>query len=151
VRTDHETVVDPLLADLAEELMVSLRAINRKMRQSCVADMLSQPERIALARIDRLGPLTAAELARLEGVRPQSMTPVLGALADRGLITRIPDAADGRCLMIAATDAGRERIAAIRRGHAQRIAEALDVGFSEEEVLRLAAAGRLLDRLARSL
>src|SRR6185369_162566 len=54
------------------------------------------PEVVALARLDRGGPATAAALARQEQISPQAMGATLAGLEARGLVERRRDPADGR-------------------------------------------------------
>ena len=51
---------------------------------------LTLPETSALSRLDRGGPATSSELARLERISPQSMGATIAALEQRGLIAREP-------------------------------------------------------------
>jgi DNA-binding MarR family transcriptional regulator len=52
----------------------------RRLRQVTVEGDLTPSENSALARLDHLGPMTAAELARIEQVTPQSMGAIVGVL-----------------------------------------------------------------------
>ena len=82
----------------------------RRLRQVHAAGDLTLPESSALARLERHGPATAADLARAEAISPQSIGATLGALQARGLIDRRPDPADGRRIILAATPAGRRLV-----------------------------------------
>ena len=72
-----------------------------------------------LAVIIHSGQITACELARLENVRPPSISVVVGQLEERGLIARAPDPADARKQWIRATKEGRQ---VFERGHRRRLA-----------------------------
>ncbi len=88
---------DPLIDEVASALHASVRLLVQRLRQTqAVEGDLTSPETSALARLDRTGPTTAAELARLERISPQSMGATLAALEERGLVRRVPDPADGR-------------------------------------------------------
>ena len=87
------------------------------------------------------------DLARAEGLDPSTMSRRLGSLADRGLISRQPDPADGRASLLSLTEAGA---AAVERERARRVAlvtDALD-GWAERDRAELA---RLLSQLTDSL
>ena len=102
-------------------------------------------------RLDRGGPCTAAALARLEQISPQSMGATLAALEDRGLVERASDPGDGRRVILAITPAGRELVGNRRSARNERIADALLADFTPAEIETLAAAVALLERLAERL
>ncbi len=70
----------------------------------------------ALTVLERHPDLTAAHLARHSFVRTQSMSDLVTALLERGLIERHRDPADRRRLVIALTDAGRLLLEELRPG-----------------------------------
>src|ERR1700760_1261343 len=92
---------------VAAALRVSIGVLRRRLQQSQVEGDLSFPEISALARLDRDGASTAADLARLERISPQSMGATLAALEARGLVTRAPDPTDGRRVILSAPKGGR--------------------------------------------
>src|SRR6478672_13601744 len=98
---------EPDIGQVAGALFVSVGLLRRQLRQQRVPGDLTFPETAALARLDRGGPATSAELARQEQISPQSMGATLGALEKRGLIARSPDPNDGRCVVLALTESGR--------------------------------------------
>ncbi|WP_256339673.1 MULTISPECIES: MarR family transcriptional regulator [unclassified Streptomyces] len=57
-----------------------------------------------LARLARTGPDSPGSLADLERVRPQAMAGTLAGLEQRGLVSRAPDAADGRRAIVSLTE-----------------------------------------------
>ena len=61
-----------------------------------------------ISRLARDGPATTAELARLEGMRPQSMRATVGALDTLGIVERKPHPTDGRRVFISLTHRGAE-------------------------------------------
>jgi len=61
-----------------------------------------------MARLEEAGPLTTADLARAESVKPQSMGGTLAAMEEEGLVERQPHPTDGRQILYALTDEGRE-------------------------------------------
>ena len=88
-------VEDPMVEDVAAVLQASVRLLVQRLRQTqAVEGDLTSPETSALARLDRTGPTTASELARLERISPQSMGATVGALEERGLVD--PRARSGR-------------------------------------------------------
>src|SRR6201989_1718858 len=91
---------------IAADRRLSIGLLLRRLRQIPTGDELTLSESAALARLDRGGPATAAELARAEQISPQSMGATLGALQERGLIERAPDPKDGRRMILTLTDGG---------------------------------------------
>ncbi len=53
-----------------------------------------------LATLHRRGPMSAADLARAEGLQPQSLTRLIARMDAEGLIARSPDETDLRTLVI---------------------------------------------------
>jgi DNA-binding MarR family transcriptional regulator len=100
-----------------------------------------------LGRLDREGPQSTADLAAAERMRSQSMGQTLAELESQGLISRRPDAHDGRRKLLELTDAGREVLAEDRRRRVGWLAEAIDTEFSPEERDVLGRAIPLLARL----
>jgi DNA-binding MarR family transcriptional regulator len=137
--------------ELAVALRVNIGLLLRRLRQVPVSDELTLPETSALARLDRGGPSTAADLARAEQISPQSMGVTLAALEAKGLVQREADGRDGRRVILSLTDAAADVLASRRDARAQQLAGALRAEFSEAELAQLAALAPLLERLAQSI
>jgi DNA-binding MarR family transcriptional regulator len=142
---------DPDAHDVAAALRVSIGLLLRRMRQVRVAGELTVPETSALARLDRGGSATSSALARLEQISPQSMGATLSALEARGLVARGPDASDGRRVVLAVTEAGRQLLRDKRDARTEQLARALSAGFTSDELNQLMTAAPLLERLAQSM
>jgi DNA-binding MarR family transcriptional regulator len=143
---------DPVVDDVAGALQSSVRLLVQRLRQTqAVEGDLTSSETSALARIDRVGPTTAAELARLERISPQSMGATLGALEERGLVRRAPDPDDGRRLIMSLTDEGQQLLRRRRQARNELLSHALADGFTRAELAQLLAAAPLIERLAQSL
>lgn len=112
---------------------------------------LTVPETSALSRLDRGGPATSSDLARLERISPQSMGATVATLLERGLVARERDPEDGRRITLSITDAGRELVRARRGARTEQIARALADGFTPAELAQLQAVTPLLERLAERL
>ncbi len=136
---------------LAGDLRLSIGLLLRRLRQIPTGDELTLSESAALARLDRGGPATAAELARAEQISPQSMGATLGALQERGLIERAPDPHDGRRMILTVSAPGLEILRNRRTRRTEQLARALSTAFTPEELEQLAAAAPLLERLANSI
>jgi DNA-binding MarR family transcriptional regulator len=139
------------VGEVAAALRVSIGLLLRRMRQSRPEGELTLPESSALTRLDRGGPATASELARLEQISPQSMGATLGALEARGLIERRADPADGRRAVLSVTGAGQQILKDKRNARTEQLARALSSGFTPAELRQLRTAAPLLERLAQSI
>jgi DNA-binding MarR family transcriptional regulator len=141
----------PGASEVASALRVSLGLLRRRLRQVHVAGDLTMPEISALARLDRGGPATPGELARLEQISPQSMGATLAGLEGRGLVERRPDPGDGRRAVMSLTDAGHQVLSSTRDARTDHLAQALSTGFTPAELRQLMAAAPLIERLAESI
>lgn len=128
------------------DLARTLGRLVRHMRAAAAQHELSLSESAVLARLGRDGPATTAELARAEGMRPQSMSTTVAALEERGLIERKPHPSDGRQVNLSLTDKG----VAVRRSTKDLkrawLAQAT-AGLEDEERNVLARASEILKRL----
>jgi DNA-binding MarR family transcriptional regulator len=119
----------------------------RRVRAAAASHELSLTESAVLARLSKDGPATTADLARAEGMKPQSMGTTIAALEEMGLIERVPHPTDGRQINIALTAKG----AAVRNSakDAKRtwLAQAV-AQLDEQERETLFKAGEIIKRLA---
>ncbi len=134
----------------AAELRAALGVLYRRLRQTREVGDLSLSESTALSRLDRQGPITAAELARLEQVSPQSIGTTLQSLETRGLIQRAPDPGDGRRMILSLTGGGEETLRSKRTARTEQLTRALET-LSEQERAQLMAAVPALTHLAEEL
>ncbi len=138
-------------SEVAGAVRVAVGLVVRKMRQSPVGSELTVAESSALSRLERGGPATSSDLARLERISPQSMGVTVAALLERGLIERDRDPEDGRRIVLSITEAGVRTVHDKRGARTEQIAKALREGFTEEELGQLRTAAVLLERLAEHL
>jgi DNA-binding MarR family transcriptional regulator len=139
------------VSEIAGALRVSVGLVLRKLRQAPFEGELTVAESSALSRLERGGPATSSDLARLERISPQSMGVIVAALLDRGLIERSRDPGDGRRIVLSITEAGRHTMHDKRGARTEHIAAALRDGFSGDELRQLESATALLERLAEKL
>ena len=78
------------------------------IRQTAAAGELSLTAAATLGTLERSGPRRLTELAVSEGVSQPSMTTMVARLERQGVVTRAQDPTDGRIVLVAITDAGRE-------------------------------------------
>jgi DNA-binding MarR family transcriptional regulator len=132
---------------LAATLRIAVMRLARRLRAERIETDLTLSQLSALASVDRHGPLTLGALAAHERVQPPSMTRIVGALADRGMVTRGAHATDGRQIVVAVTADGRELLKEDRRKREAWLARQLRE-LSAEDLAVLHDAGPLLEALA---
>jgi DNA-binding MarR family transcriptional regulator len=147
---DASTTV-PDVGEVAGRLRVAVGLVVRKLRQVPVEGELTLAESSVLARLERIGPATASDLAREDRISPQSMGVTVATLLERGLIKRSKDPGDGRRIVLSITEVGVRTVHDRRGARTERITRALRAGFSDDELVQLAATLPLLDRLAEEL
>lgn len=127
-------------AALAARLRLAVTRLARKLRRE--AEPGITPSMLAaLSSVDRQGPLTMSELCVVEQVQPPSMTRIVAALVDVGLVSRESDPSDGRVAWVTVTPQGRKLLDRSRGRKEAYLAKALrDLDAHELETLEEAAA-----------
>ena len=133
--------------ELSSVLRISVMRLARRLRSERSSADLTLTQISALSALERQGPSTPSELAAHERVQPPSMTRVIAALEERGLVVRGPHPTDGRQVLVAATDRARAMLREDRRRREAWLVDHLcDLTPDERAVLQ--AAAPILDRLA---
>jgi DNA-binding MarR family transcriptional regulator len=109
---------------------------------------ISAPRLSALSVIVFAGPLSLAELAAAEEVKPPTMSRIVEGLVRDGLATREPDPANRRMVRIAATGEGRRRLEAGRARRVRALAARLR-RLADSEQRALARGVEILERVVR--
>jgi DNA-binding MarR family transcriptional regulator len=141
---------DQQTESVARALLLCVGLLRRRLRQLPVTGALTFPETSALGRLDRGGPMAAADLARQEQISPQSMGATLSELEARDLVKRQRDPADGRRILLSISPTGRRELNLRRNARVEQLAEGL-ADFTESELAQLAVAAPLIERLAYHL
>ena len=131
------------------ELSLAIGQLVRRLRMEVNPGELSWSQLATLARLDKMGAMTTADLARAEFVKPQSMGTTLADLEQAGLVQRRPHPTDGRQVLFALTAEGME--ARRQRNIAKRewlLTAMAKLDPAEQQTLMAAAA--LIKRLAES-
>jgi DNA-binding MarR family transcriptional regulator len=140
-------------AGLATELRISVSRLARRLRAERIArglaTDLSDTQLAALAALERHAAMTPGELAEHEKVQPPSMTRVVAALLERGLVSRAPHPTDGRQVRLTVTDQGRELVQQSRQLREAWLAQRLRE-LTPQERAALRAAAPILQRLSQS-
>ena len=134
-------------AALARELRALIGKLKRRLREQANVGDLTPSQVSALLRLEKDGPMTASSLARAEGMRPQSIGPIVAALEAAGLVGGVPHPTDGRQTLLSLTDACRKWIEQGRAARQDWLSRALRTRFSRSEQEQLTAAVALLKRL----
>jgi DNA-binding MarR family transcriptional regulator len=142
------TTAPPDTAALAARLRLGVTRLARKLRQE--AEPGITPSMLAaLSSAERQGPLTMRDLCAAEQVQPPSMTRIVAALADAGLVAREADPDDGRVVWVRVTPEGRRLLDRSRRRKEAYLARALRT-LDPDEVATLEDAAALLERLTEA-
>src|SRR5580692_2720455 len=134
------------LNDSAIDLIQSLGLLTRRVRAAAGSHELSLTEAAVMGRLAKDGPATTADLARAEGMKPQSMGTTIAVLEEMGMVERKPHPTDGRQVNIELTAKG----AAVRKSakDARRtwLAQAISQ-LTDQDREALFVAGEVIKRL----
>ena len=131
----------------ATEIRRGVTRLGRRLRAERPADSPSAARIAVLAHLYRFGPSTPGELARAEGLDPQSLTRMLAALEADGLMTRTVSPDDRRVSVLAITPAGADLVVRDMGARDAWLAAVLGE-LSEAEVAVLRLAAEVMSRLA---
>jgi DNA-binding MarR family transcriptional regulator len=130
---------------LASELRVVMGRLMRRLRTE---QRYGLTQMAVLGRLDRGGPQPTGQLAKQEGVRPQSMSQTVAELEAAGFVSRSADRTDGRRSLVTLTDAGRAALHADRAEREGYLAELINVRLDADERVLLERALELLKRIS---
>ena len=99
--------------EVAGRLRSAVNRLQRRLRQEALGG-LSPAQASTLGSVRRLGDPTLGELAAVEQVQPPSMTRIVAALAEGGMVLRRPDPADRRSARVSITPAGTRALERMR-------------------------------------
>ncbi len=99
--------------ELAARLRLAVGRLHRRIRIDG-QEQVPPLQLSALVTVEQQGPLRLSELARREAVSAPTMSRVLAALDDQGLVTRAPDPADARSSRVTLSAAGARTLEAVR-------------------------------------
>ncbi|MEJ8280828.1 MarR family winged helix-turn-helix transcriptional regulator [Pseudonocardia spirodelae] len=131
--------------ELASRLRLAVGRLNRRIRIDG-SESLPPLQLSTLVTVEQHGPLRLSELARREGVTAPTMSRVLSALDEQGMVLRAPDPGDARGVLISISDDGRSRLREVRSQRTALVARRLD-RLDEAQRAALAAALPALEAL----
>ena len=133
-------------SEIAALLHEQFARLTRQMRTFELPQGMT-PERLsALTVIDKSGPISVTALAEKEMVRPATMSRMVSALAEEGLVKRSDDKTDGRGVLVSATPKGRRTYQRAQEQRLQHFAEALD-SLSDDQLAAMRNLTSALERL----
>jgi len=119
----------------------------RRVRATAASHELSLTESAVMARLAKEGPATTADLARAEGMKPQSMGTTIAALEEIGMVERKPHPTDGRQVNIQLTAKGTAVRKSAKDAKRTWLAQAI-AQLDDHERETLFKAGEIIKRLA---
>jgi DNA-binding MarR family transcriptional regulator len=137
--SDMCTEIATLLHDQFSRLTRQLR--NMDLPQGMTPERLS-----ALSVIDKRGPISVTALADKEMVRPATMSRMVSALVDEGLVKRSEDKNDGRGVLVTATPKGRRAYLRAQQLRLHHFAHALGE-LTPDQLSAMRSLAAALDRL----
>lgn len=132
---------------LAQALSAVTGKLKRRLRDQAHVGDLTPSQVSVLLLLEKNGAATASSLARAEGMRPQSMAPLLAALEGSGLVRRSQDPEDGRQTLLSLTDSCHKWLKEGRAARQDWLTRTIQARFTPQEQGDLARAIELLKRL----
>jgi DNA-binding MarR family transcriptional regulator len=132
---------------LAADVATLIGKLKRKLRAQGSTGDLTPSQIAVLMHLDRNGPATVSALARIEGVRPQSMGATVASLEASGFVMGTPDPSDGRQTILSLTAACATKIRSGRAARHEWLQRAINSKLTPQEQAQLKAAIGLLNRI----
>ncbi|HZD17145.1 MAG TPA: MarR family transcriptional regulator [Actinomycetota bacterium] len=137
--------VAPADTALAARLRLAVTRLARKLRKEAEPG-ITPTMLAAISSIGHAGRCTMGELCAAEQVQPPTMTRVVSAMVEAGLVAREPDAEDGRVTWVRLTPEGKRLLDRSRRRKEAYLVRALR-GLEPRELAVLEEAAGILERL----
>ena len=136
----------PTLANDAWEALLTAHAVlMKRFAAEDIWDEVSMREYDVLYTLSKCPePLRLSELNRHVLLSQPALSRLVERLAERGLVERHADPADGRGVRLSLTAAGRVRQRAVGRRHARSVARAMSAGLTRAEMEQLETICRKL-------
>ena len=141
------TATAPTTRQTAGEIRALIGQFRRRLREQADPGEFSLAQSGVLVRLERDGALTGTDLAKAEGMKPQSMGPILASLEERGVVTSAPDPNDGRKTLWSLSADARRTILEARATKEDWLLRTIQAKLTAEEQRELAVGVTLLARL----
>ena len=132
---------------LAGELRATVSKLKRKLREYGGRNDLTPSQASVILRLEKDGPTAVSSLARAEGMRPQSMSAIITALLEAGLVTGSPDPNDARQTLMSLSRKCQKLLTEGRTARQDWLTTTIQEKLSVQDQEKLAAAVELLARL----
>ena len=144
----NETLTDS--EDIADQLHSAAIHLLRKLRKEDEGSGLNAPRLSALSVIVFGGPIALGDLAAAEQVRPPTMTRIVNALEEQGLVLKKQNKNDGRSTLLSATPAGKKLLMEGRARRVHALAKQI-AALSREQRSTLQEASEILKAVIRTI
>jgi DNA-binding MarR family transcriptional regulator len=134
-------------SDLAAQIRTILSRLKRRLREQGGPGDLTPSQISVLLRLEKEGAATVSDLARAEGVRPQSMSSIVTSLQEGGLVSGNPDANDGRKTLMSLSKKCEKLLKEGRAARQDWLTATILQKLSAREQQQLSATLELLSRL----
>jgi DNA-binding MarR family transcriptional regulator len=145
----HSPKAPPHLEEAVTNLLLVTGQLTRRLRAETNSRELTWSQVAVMARLDGAGPMTTADLARLESVKPQSMGGTLACMEEEGLVERYSHPTDGRQILFRLTTEGLKARQEVRIAKEEWLLRAM-ARLNPAEQRMLIAAIALIRRLGDS-
>ena len=135
---------------IADALHSATIHLLRGVRKEDLRTGLGPARLSALSVLVFAGPMRLSELARIEQVKPPTMTKVVAGLEAEGLVKRRVDATDARAARLVATARGTKLLQQGRLYRVTRLAAALQA-LPPRELAVLRRAAGIIERVSKTI
>jgi len=136
--------------NIADQLHSASIHLLRKLRKEDEGSGLNAPRLSALSVIVFGGPITLGDLAAAEQVRPPTMTRIVNALEEKGLVTKKQNTNDGRSTLLSATPTGKKLLMEGRARRVQTLAKQI-AALNRKQRATLQEAAEILKEVIRAI
>jgi len=134
---------------LSEQIHSQAIHLLRRLRREDASSGLSAPRLSALSVVVFGGPVTLGDLAA-EQVQPPTMTRIVNALEEQGLVKKIKNANDGRSTQLIATKAGKKLLIEGRERRVRALSKQI-AELSEKDRAILQRATHILEQVVETI
>jgi len=138
---------EPDVTALAHDIRTMLRQLRRRLQEESEVAEFTPSQLAVLARLEQNGTATVSALARAEGVRPQSMGPIIAALESVGFVAGTPHPTDGRQTLYSLTPEAIEFYRVNRAARDDWLSRSIQAHYDAREQRELGRALQFMMRL----
>jgi DNA-binding MarR family transcriptional regulator len=137
-------------AELAVRLSMAMTRLRSRGREEAgqTSSGFTLSQLLILQRVLEGGPATSAAMAAAEHVSHQSIAQSVAILKEAGLVEGVPDARDGRKILITVTDVGRKLFESLMASRHAWLAQAIEATIEPTQRVRVEETIELLEQLA---